>query len=165
MSYAQVFAEQLGDVHRELAGVINELPAEALNWIPYEGGNSIAVLVTHLLGNELETLRVVRGMPTDRVRSAEFEVSNATRGGLLALLAEAEAVSAELTPRLTVEDLDRMVRRPAALGDTAHSGLYQLEHSLTHASEHYGQICMTRDLWGARSNIRDLKLPSRLETS
>jgi uncharacterized damage-inducible protein DinB len=155
MQYVQVFAEQFRDVHRELARIVDELSDEALNWIPYPGANSIAVLVTHVLGNELETLRVVRGLPTDRVRAAEFEVSSASSGGLLALLAEAEAVSAELTPQLTAEDLDRMVRGPAALGDTAHSGLYQLEHSLAHASEHYGQICMTRDLWGARSHASE----------
>lgn len=151
MTYVEVFAQQFKDVHRELARIVEGLSDEALNWTPHPGGNSIAVLVTHLLGNELETLRTVRGIATNRDRSAEFEVDNAARGALLALLAEAAAVNDDLTPQITPEDLERMVRRPAALRDTAHTGLYQLEHSITHASEHYGQICMTRDLWEAKS--------------
>jgi uncharacterized damage-inducible protein DinB len=151
MTYVEVFRQQYGEVYRDLTEVVNSLPDEALNWVPYGGANSISVLLTHLLGNQVETLRAIRGVPTDRNRSAEFEVKDATQDSLLAQLATAEAVLAELAPQITPEELDAIVVRPAALNDTDHTGLYQLGHSIAHAREHVGQIWMTRDLWGVRS--------------
>ncbi len=151
MTYLEVFVDQYRDVYRDLLEVIDSLPEEALNWAPYPEGNSIAVLATHLLGNQLETLRAVKGQPTSRNRSAEFEIDAASVAELRGLVAEAEAVMTELTPQITPRELDAMVRRPAR-ADTAHPGLYQLNHSITHAREHLGQIWMTRDLWKARSS-------------
>jgi hypothetical protein len=151
VTYQEVFVQQYGDVHRELREVLQSLPDEALNWVPYPGANPIAVLVTHLLGNELETIQTVKRLPTDRNRASEFEVKDAAGGDLLALVDDAESVLRHLAPQIAPEDLDRMVRRPAALSDTARTGLYQLAHSIAHAREHVGQIWLTRDLWNARS--------------
>jgi hypothetical protein len=53
---------------------IRGLDAEALNWTPGPETNSIAVLVTHLLGSEMEMWRIVRGLPSDRDRASEFVV-------------------------------------------------------------------------------------------
>jgi len=113
-------------------------------------GNFIAVLVTHLLGNQVETLRTVRQQPSDRNRAAEFAVDDASQADLVTLVDKARAVLVELAPEITSAQLDRLVRRPAA-PDTVYSGLYQLKHSITHAREHLGQIWMTRDLWKANS--------------
>lgn len=149
MTYIEVFIAEYGQVHDQLTEVINSLPDEALNWKPYAGGNSIAVLATHLVGNQVETLRTVREQPSDRNRPAEFAVDDASQAGLLALVDDARAVLAELAPQITPEQLERLVRRPAA-PDNAYPGLYQLSHSVTHAREHVGQIWMTRDLWEAK---------------
>jgi uncharacterized damage-inducible protein DinB len=150
MTYLEVFADQYRDTHRELLDVIHSLPDGALNWVAYAGGNSIAVLVTHILGNQLETLRVVRGQPSSRTRSAEFEVDQASAADLRALLVEAQAIFEELTPRITPEELEATVTRPSAVRVIERSGLYTLNHSVVHAREHLGQIWMTRDLWNLR---------------
>jgi uncharacterized damage-inducible protein DinB len=150
MTYVEVFALQYGEVYEQLVDVIEDLSDEALNWRPYAGGNSIAVLVTHTLGNQVETLLAVSQRASNRDRKAEFAVDHATQADLLATVEGARAVLADLAPRITPEQLDAMVRRPAA-ADSEHPGLYQLNHSITHAREHLGQIWMTRDLWKAKS--------------
>jgi uncharacterized damage-inducible protein DinB len=151
MQYVQVFAEQYQDVYRELLESIDSLPQEALNWVPCPGANSVAVLVTHILGNQLETLRAIRGEPTSRNRTAEFEVLGATAADLLALVVEAEAISAQITPQITPAQLDAVVNRPSATRVVNRSGLYTLAHSIVQAREHLGQIWLTRDLWRAQS--------------
>jgi uncharacterized damage-inducible protein DinB len=149
--YLEVLQDQWRMAHSDILEIIDNLPEEALNWVPYAGGNSIAVLVTHVLGNQLETLRTVRGQPTDRDRAAEFKVDQATAADLRVLVSEAEAVSGQLIPQITSEELDALVRRPNAPRINNRSGLYTLNHSIVHAREHVGQITLTRDLWKARS--------------
>src|SRR5579862_5362991 len=61
--------EQLHDqIREELAG----LDDAALNWSPGPDGNSIANIVTHVVGSEAETLRCVANVPCTRDREAEF---------------------------------------------------------------------------------------------
>lgn len=149
MTFQAAFTQMFGDVHVAMDEVVASLPDEALNWVPYDGTNSIAILVTHVLGNQLETLRSVRSMPSDRDRAAEFTLKEATQAGLLAKLEEARTVMAELAPQITADELETLVRRPSA--DAAYSGMHQLMHSVAHAREHLGQMWITRDLWRARS--------------
>ncbi|HEV3233369.1 MAG TPA: DinB family protein [Candidatus Dormibacteraeota bacterium] len=151
MAYLEVFQEQYREVYGALLEVIASLPAEAMDWPPYTNANSIAVLVTHILGNQLETLRTVSGVPTDRNRDAEFRVQGASSDSLRDLVVGAEAVMAQLTPQITSEQLEAMIRRPSASTSEARTGLYHLNHSIAHAREHLGQIWMTRDLWRAKS--------------
>jgi uncharacterized damage-inducible protein DinB len=153
MTYPEVFADQYHDVYHDLKEVLNDLPGEALNWKPYEGANSIAVLTTHILGNQLETLRTVRGVATSRNRASEFKTEDATAAGLLELVADADSVMHELVDEITSAELEAKTTRPAASADTPSTGLYHLAHSIAHAREHVGQIWMTRDLWRARPGV------------
>ena len=61
-----------GDIHDQLRKEISDLGEPALTWIPGPKTNSISTLVIHLLGSEAEVLRTVRGLASDRDRSAEF---------------------------------------------------------------------------------------------
>ncbi|MEA2645762.1 MAG: hypothetical protein QOE92_845 [Chloroflexota bacterium] len=151
MGFIDVFSEKYAELHEALLEVVDSLDAEGLNWFPYEGSNSVAVLVTHTLGNELETLRTVAGDPTARNRAAEFEVRDATPESLRKLIGQARAVHGDVAPRITPERLETLMVRPAASTDTPYSGLYHLVHSLSHAREHLGQAWVTRDLWRLRS--------------
>src|SRR5579872_3114983 len=90
--FVQALAEQYRALHRVLRNEVQNLTPDALGWIPCEGANSIAVLVTHLLGNEMESVRTVAGAPSDRVRAREFEVRGAGADDLLALIDRAEGV-------------------------------------------------------------------------
>ena len=59
-------------VHQQLRDELDGLDDDALNWIPAPGANSIATIITHLVGSEAETLRCVAGMTCERDRDAEF---------------------------------------------------------------------------------------------
>ena len=65
---------------RAFAGVIANLPAEALDWRPVAGANSLTVLVTHAWGSAQAWTARAAGREIDRDRAAEFR-------------AEADAVS------------------------------------------------------------------------
>ena len=78
-SIFQDYFERLTDLHREVLVNIEGLSPEALDWSPLQKNsgdmNSINVLVTHLCGAERYWIGdVALGEPSERVRSAEFEV-------------------------------------------------------------------------------------------
>lgn len=151
MAFVGEYIDMYGEVHDSLVEVIESLAADGLNWEPYGGTNSIAILVAHTLGNHLETLRTVRGIPTARNRDAEFQIDAATRADLLALVAEARDVMADLAPQITPEQLEKMTVRPSRSKTTPQTGMRHLMHSLAHAREHLGQIWVTRDLWSQKA--------------
>ncbi len=145
----QAFVEQYRALHRVLREEIANLTPETLAWVPCEGANSIAVLVTHMLGNEMESVRTVAGVASDRVRAREFEVRSAAAAELVALIDRAEGILEELAPSITAERLGAMHVRPNALDQTPHTGTHILMHSLAHAREHTGQLLLTRQLAAA----------------
>jgi uncharacterized damage-inducible protein DinB len=147
MTFVEAFVEQYRAVHQTLMTECVGLSDEAINWIPCEGANSIAVLVTHLLGNEVETLHVVTGAPSDRNRPAEFAVKAATIDQLLTLINQADLTIEERGSRIQPNSLEATLVRPAALDQTPRPGVFLLLHSLTHAREHLGQILLTKELY------------------
>lgn len=150
MTLVRAFVDHYHALHRTLKSELEGVSHEELNWVPLEGANSVAVLVTHLLGNEVETLNVVKGNATHRNRSAEFAVRGATRDQLLALIDQADATLHELGPRIQPDELEASFVRPAALDPTPRAGIFLLIHSLTHAREHFGQILLTKQMYSAR---------------
>jgi len=148
--FLTAFVDQYRAVHRAIREEIQHLDERALGWAPCEGANSIAVLVTHLLGNEMESMRTVAGVDSDRDRAKEFLPQEASSGQLLALVDRAEKVLDELAPRIGSEQLSANHVRPSALDRTPRSGTHVLMHSLAHAREHLGQLLLTRQL-GASS--------------
>src|SRR5258708_36944568 len=114
MTYIEVFIRQYREVHDQLVEVIEDLPDEALNWKPSAGGNSISVLVTHTLGNQVETLLAVSQNASNRDRKAEFAIDHATRADLLATVQGARPLLAHPAPRITPERLTYMAGRPRA---------------------------------------------------
>ena len=84
-------------VHRELRDELEGLDDDALNWVPVPGANSIATIVTHLVGSEAETLRCAAGIARERDRDAEFVALMMTRQDLLLLLDSADDLTVELS--------------------------------------------------------------------
>jgi len=147
--FLTAFGEQFRALHRVLREEVQNLDADTLAWTPCEGANSIAVLVTHLLGNEVESVRTVAGVASDRVRAKEFEARRVGAADLIALVDRAEGVLEQLAPRITAAQLGADHVRPNALDQTPHSGTHILMHSLAHAREHTGQLLLTRQLASA----------------
>lgn len=136
-----------GLVHGKLRDVVRGLDDEALNWSPGPEMNSIAVLVVHTLGSELDTLHRVRGIEADRDRDAEFAVRGATQADLLAALDRADERLAEHAAAITEDDLVSMRK---GVRSQEQPGLYWLLFNYGHAREHLGHVEMTAQLWNAR---------------
>lgn len=149
MSLVDAFVEQYRGVHRAVLSTIQDLSPEALNWIPCPGANSIAILMTHLVGSELETVRTVAGVRTQRDREAEFAVADARTSQLVELVEDADTVLGDLAAQIGQAELEALRVRPSALDRTSRSGTYLLLNSLAHAREHLGQIFLTKQLYGA----------------
>lgn len=144
---ASVILEKLrADLHAGLAG----LDPDALNWRPLPEANSIAGLVAHLLEASRFLLELGRGQTIPRDREAQFgqvapdvaTLLTRVDAGWEPLLAAARAYSAgDLSA--TRQFRDRQV-----------TGAWCLVHACAHATEHWGQIQLTRDLYAARNGGR-----------
>ncbi len=145
-AFMAAFVEQYRAVHQAIREQITDLDAATLGWTPGDETNSIAVLVTHLIGSEMEAVRTVAGAGSDRVRSKEFEVRDAESATLLALVEKADATLTEIAPSIGGSQLTAEHVRQAALDKTPRAGVFILMHSLAHAREHLGQLLLTRQL-------------------
>ncbi len=136
-----------GELHEKLRAQVRGFDQGTLNWSPLPKANSIAVLVTHLLGSELEMIRSVRLRAAPRDRDAEFRVeTDADR--LLALIDEVDRESGELIAGLTASDLTDL--RPR--GDRPpRPGIDWLISNYAHAREHLAQIELTKQLYDSRT--------------
>jgi uncharacterized damage-inducible protein DinB len=137
----------------ELRGSADGLPAEALNWRPVEGANSIAVLVTHSLHSTRSWLSVALGVPLpERDRESEFRAAAGEPSEMLALL---EAMSGQCLGLLDGPgevDWTAMRRTHPRLrrGEPQEvPAAWALLHALEHLREHAGQAFLTRQLWEA----------------
>lgn len=130
-------------VHQHLRDVVRDQDVETLNWSPGPRLNSIAVLVIHTLGSELDTLHLVRGITSDRNRDAEFGIHASDAGMLLDAIDRADATLMEHAPAITASDLEAIRTRP---GRDPQTGLHWLVNNYGHAQEHIGHLDMTVQL-------------------
>ncbi len=83
-------------LHDQVRAEIADLDDAAINWVPTPGANSIATIVTHLVGSETETLRCVAGVPCQRDRDAEFSGQRLGLSDVMAMLDRSDALIAEI---------------------------------------------------------------------
>ena len=133
-------------VHDELRSELDGLDDDDLNWVPAPGANSIATIITHLLGSEGETLRCVAGVASGRDRDAEFVRRWRTMREVLGLLARADHLIEDLEPLLGPQRLSADVRLPTLPDGKAQSGMTWLVTNYGHAPEHLGQVEITSQL-------------------
>jgi hypothetical protein len=133
-------------LHRQLRVELDGLDEDALNWIPVPGANSIATIVTHLVGSEAETLRSVAGITCERDRDAEFVPTTVTRQQLDLILAGADDLIEEVEPLIDANRRAAEVPLPTLGVDDVRPGLSWLIGNYGHAREHVGQIQITRQL-------------------
>jgi hypothetical protein len=145
-AFMRAFVEQYRAVHQAIREQISDLEPATLGWSPGEDTNSIAVLVTHVIGSEMEAVRTLAGVESDRVRAKEFEVRGADAKGLLSLVDHADATLDELAPSIGAAQLTAEHVRRASLDKRPRPGVYVLMHSLAHAREHLGQLMLTSQL-------------------
>jgi hypothetical protein len=137
-----------GQLHDQIRHAIAGLDDVAVNWAPGAETNSIATIVTHVVGSEAETIRTVAGVTDVRDREAEFTRPSQTREQLVGVLARADLLLAAMGPRIDAERLRARVALPTLPSDEQRSGLAWLVGNYGHAREHLGQIQLTAQLYG-----------------
>lgn len=144
--YYRTYMETLQDLHGEIESSIQGLPKNALDWLPGEGMNSIAVLVVHLIGAERYWIGDVAGAdPSGRDRDAEFRTKGLDSQALRTRLDETTGYVRSVLSKLSPEDLERSCVVPSSGKKVA--GAWALNHALVHTAIHLGHIQLTRQLW------------------
>ncbi|MEZ4867465.1 MAG: DinB family protein [Caldilineaceae bacterium] len=136
----------LQTLHEDIKNALEDLPQAALDWVPGDEMNSLAVLIAHVAGSEKYWIGDVlaRGA-TQRVRDTEFQTGGLGHAALLGLLDDALADSQQAVATLTLEDLH--TSRPLPGHENAASTSWCLLHALEHVATHLGHIQLARQVW------------------
>jgi len=136
-------------LHSQLRSELEGMGVAELNWAPAEGANSTAVVVTHLLGSEAESVGILAGQDVSRDRDAEFRPGRASLATLMDLIDAADASLATLASSPS-ERLDEWLSLPTLAPEEVRPGLTWLLGNYGHAREHLGEIQLTRQLYRSR---------------
>ena len=134
----------LQELHNDVVKALEGLPAEALDWSPKAGVNSITALVVHMTGAERFLFgEIIGGQSLNRDRDAEFLTKNMTLETLMQRLADNRLYIAGVLEPLTLVDLEgkRILRsREVTVG-------WVIGHALKHTATHLGHIQVMKDMW------------------
>ena len=134
----------LQELHNDVVKALEGLPAEALDWSPKTGVNSITALVVHMTGAERFLFgEIIGGQSLNRNRDAEFLTKNMTLETLMQRLADNRPYIAGVLEPLTLVDLEgkRILRsREVTVG-------WVIGHALKHTATHLGHIQVMSDMW------------------
>lgn len=140
------YLNNLEELHEDILQNISDLPHEAFDWRPFKGGNSLSVLIVHLVGAERYWFSdFVAGVPSGRDRESEFKVKNLKLEELSLRLQESRSFGAQVLDNLNLDDLAK--KRMSLRSDHEVSVAWALEHTLKHTAIHLGHIQITRQLW------------------
>jgi len=141
------FRKLFSELHENLRVQVRGLDDGTLNWRPLPKANSVAVLVTHTLGSELEMMRSVRSIPNQRDRDSEFRAETGAQR-LLEMIDAADREMGELIAAASEADLTEL--RPR--GDRPpRPGMEWMISNYGHAREHLAQIELTKQLYDSRT--------------
>ena len=145
-TFTNDYLERLDTLHHEINKAFEGLQQEALDWVPGQGMNSLAVLVFHTAGSLRYWIGDVAGDdPSGRDRPAEFLTRGVDLNALNGRLAESFAYAHDFLPTLRFEDLSSI--RTSPLTNRQVTIGWALAHALEHTALHTGHIQLTRQLW------------------
>ncbi len=145
------YARRLDDLRGQIAKLIAELPAEALNWQPIEGGdehvtNSLAVMAAHVAGAERFWIHeAIGGQPPTRDRPAEFVTEVDSPEPLLEKLEANRQRTGQVLAGLTAADLDSVCQ----VADRTVPMRWAILHVIDHTALHLGHMQITYQLWNS----------------
>ena len=142
----QLFTDYLGlleGLQRRLHKDVQDLPAEAMDWLPGPQMNSVAVLLAHITGVLCEGIDIALDEPPGRVRAQEFQTRDVLSAEMLRRLDAVIDYARDALPRLGLEDLDK--ERDDDDGPIS-CGMALL-HALEHAYLHLGHLQLTCQMW------------------
>ncbi len=147
------YLDRLQALHNQIHEVLNELSDTAVNWNPDHKNNemnSIAVLVTHAMGVERFWVGDVSfGDSSNRVRIAEFAVTDRSCAQLKTLLDETYEYVQTMLPQISWADLATLKTTPNH--DRQFTVAWSILHALEHTAVHVGHIQIIRQLWEAQN--------------
>jgi uncharacterized damage-inducible protein DinB len=139
------YHDQLQKLHAEIEQLIGDLPQAALDWMPGEGMNSLAVMAFHVAGAERYWIGdVIAGEPSGRDRGAEFHITGLDARVLQERLSSSLAHSRVVLEGLSLQELHDM--RVTHDGRQFSVG-WVLNHALEHIAIHVGHMQVTRQFW------------------
>jgi len=147
------YIERLENLNRHLLQALQDLPQEALDWVPGPEMNSLAVLLAHTTGSLRYWIGdVALGVPSGRDRELEFHARGLDRDEYQRRLGDVLAFVRLNLPQLELQDLSR----PGHLGKDNQPVTrgWALLHALEHGYLHLGHIQITRQLWDAQDAQR-----------
>ncbi|MBI5931367.1 MAG: DinB family protein [Chloroflexi bacterium] len=143
------YFERLQDLHRDFVAAFEDLPMEALDWVPGENINSLCVLVVHTVGATRFWIGDVALEETsNRDRSAEFKAQGLSVVELKGRFATLEEYAHHALERLTLADL-AIVRSVVGRNEKV-SVSWALLHALEHTGLHLGHAQLMRQFWELR---------------
>ena len=141
--------ERLHFLYTKISKAIQDLPVDALDWVPMPGANAIGALVVHLIGAERYWIAtVIGGEPSDRVRESEFLAAGFTAFDLQQRLDGLERFEPSVLGTLRLDDLVRTCLVPRD-GRSVTVGL-ALAHVVEHTAIHVGHIQLTHQMCDQR---------------
>lgn len=146
------YLERLEALNRDFITTFEDLPAEALDWLPGAESNSLCVLAVHTTGAARFWIGdVALGEPSNRNRAVEFEARGWTHDELKARFASLEAYAREALARITLDDLATVRTAPRSDGSVREfTAGWALLHALEHTGLHLGHAQITRQMWEQR---------------
>jgi uncharacterized damage-inducible protein DinB len=144
--FYRAMLEEFGALHAEIVKAIDELPTEALDWVPGPEMNSLSVLIVHTTGAERYWIGdVAKGDPSGRDREAEFRVKGMTAEALKQRLADLDRYEAAAFETLELGDLEAM--RVSPRDGKQITVAWALLHPLQHTGQHVGHIEILKQEW------------------
>ena len=145
------YLDLLQDCHNGILEAIEELPQDALDWIPGQDMNSIAVLLAHITGSERYWIGDIAAQESsNRDRDAEFRVRDVGVDVFRKRLADNLEYARNVLEKMSLRDLESA--RVSPNNEREYTVAWALLHALEHATSHLGQIQITRQLWEQKGN-------------
>ena len=145
-TFFESYLELLQDCHNGILQAIEELPPEALEWVPGQDMNSIAVLLAHITGSVRYWIGDIAAQESsNRDRAAEFRVRGVEADVFRKRLADNLEYARSVLDKMNLQDLESM--RVSPDNEREYTVAWALLHALEHATSHLGQIQITRQLW------------------
>jgi len=137
------YLERLEALQRRLHQEVQDLPMEAVDWLPGQEMNSAAVLLAHITGVLHEAMDLAMDKATSRVRAQEFQTHGVPGSEMLYRLDAVIDYARGTLPHLRLSDLEKEridEDGPVTCG-------WAMLHALEHAFLHLGHLQITCQIW------------------
>lgn len=140
------YLELLHDLTGKFIMTFDDLPDEALDWVPGADMNSLVVLAVHTAGSARFWIGdVALGESSNRDRASEFLAHGLSKDDLKARFAAMLDYADGAAARLSTVDFGGERRTPD--GKRIVTAGWAILHALEHTALHLGHAQITRQLW------------------